>query len=81
MTLRLALPSGSLQESTFQLMRMAGFDIPGGPQVEVPSALPEGATGTGTKADPFIGATPEFLQSVPKPVFFLDEQGNRRKLE
>ena len=29
MTLRLALPSGSLQESTFQLMRMAGFDIRG----------------------------------------------------
>jgi ATP phosphoribosyltransferase len=27
MNLKLALPSGSLQESTFQLMRMAGFDI------------------------------------------------------
>ncbi len=29
MKLRLALPSGSLQEATFQLMRMAGFDIRG----------------------------------------------------
>ncbi|MFH1732922.1 MAG: ATP phosphoribosyltransferase [Planctomycetota bacterium] len=29
MVLKLALPSGSLQESTFQLMRMAGFDLRG----------------------------------------------------
>ena len=29
MILKLALPSGSLQESTFELMRMAGFDIRG----------------------------------------------------
>jgi len=37
MTLRLALPSGSLQESTFQLMRMAGFDIRGGDRSYYPA--------------------------------------------
>ncbi len=37
MVLKLALPSGSLQESTFQLMRMAGFDIRGSERSYYPS--------------------------------------------
>lgn len=37
MVLKLALPSGSLQESTFQLMRMAGFDLRGSDRSYYPS--------------------------------------------
>jgi len=37
MNLKLALPSGSLQDSTFQLMRMAGFDLRAGGRSYYPS--------------------------------------------
>lgn len=60
--------------------RSHGIDIPGGPLPTSSAALPAGATGTGSKADPFVGAPPEFLHAHPKPVYFLDKSGEPRIL-
>ena len=68
--------------------RAQGFDIPsGGPRVEVGKVptegvtLPQGVAGAGTFNDPLVGASVEFLQTLPKPVYYKNEAGKTRVLK